>query len=57
MQVFISSVIQFDKFIQYDKSIQNEAKSRKNYKSWGGGEVVGYLIYLELLGRFLMHAK
>ena len=64
-------MIQFDKFIQpvvlYENCIflkmhdfffkKNEGKPYKNYKPVGGGEVVGYLIHLALLWRFLMHAK
>ena len=35
----------------------NEGKPPKNYKPGRWGEVVGNLIYLALLWRFLMHAK
>ena len=32
-------------------------KTTEKLLTWGRGEVVGYLIYLSLLGQFLMHAN
>ena len=69
LHVFISSVIQFDKSIHpvvlYEyylicifmniSTTKKWGKPRKNYKPKGRGDVVGYMIYLALRGRFLMH--